>query len=329
MADEKLTELDLIDLPVEATDLLYIVRPSLGATGSKKVAAADLPSGTPPADSITNAMLAEMAANTVKINATASTANPTDLAMAASTIIARLASGDIVAATTTEIRTLLALVIGTNVQAYDADLTTWAGITPGTNIGTALAVNVGTDGAPVIKGGAGGTPSSLVLTNATALPAAQLVPGVLQAGSFTFGENTLLLLDAALADQRACGIGEAGTAGDILAFGDLCYLSVADSRWELTDADADATSEGVSLGMCVLAAAADGDPTVMLTYGKIRADSKFPTFTVGASVYVSIFSGQVQVAQPSGTDDVIRKIGSARTADELFFNPSEDSMTHT
>lgn len=30
------------------------------------------------------------------------------------------------------------LVIGTNVQAYDADLTTWAGITPGTGVGTLL-----------------------------------------------------------------------------------------------------------------------------------------------------------------------------------------------
>lgn len=42
--------------------------------------------------------------------------------------------------------TSLGLVIGTNVQAYDADLTTWAGITPGTGVGTALAINVGTAG---------------------------------------------------------------------------------------------------------------------------------------------------------------------------------------
>jgi hypothetical protein len=55
---------------------------------------------------------------------------PAALAMGASTILARLAAGNIVAATPAELRTLLALVVGTNVQAYDADLTTWAGLTP-------------------------------------------------------------------------------------------------------------------------------------------------------------------------------------------------------
>jgi len=61
--------------------------------------------------------------------------------------------------------------IGVTVQAYDADLTTWAGVTPGTGVATALAVNTGSAGAPVLFDGAGGTPSSLTLTNATGLPA--------------------------------------------------------------------------------------------------------------------------------------------------------------
>jgi hypothetical protein len=143
-------------------------------------------------------------------------------------------------------------------------------------------------------------------------------------------ENVSLLLDAALsADGKYSGICEAGTAGTTLVFGDLVYLAVADSRWELADADADATSGAVKLGMCVLAAAADASATTILLWGKIRADSVFPALTVGAPVYVGVTAGDIQTAQPSGTDDVVRIIGYGNTADELFFCPSNDYFTHT
>lgn len=46
-------------------------------------------------------------------------------------------------------------------------LTALATTTPGTGVATALAVNIGSAGAPVLFNGAGGTPTSLVGTNIT------------------------------------------------------------------------------------------------------------------------------------------------------------------
>lgn len=52
-------------------------------------------------------------------------------------------------------------------QPLDADLTTWAGVTPGTGVAAALAVAVGSAGAVLVNGGVLGTPSSGAGTNLT------------------------------------------------------------------------------------------------------------------------------------------------------------------
>lgn len=201
--------------------------------------------------------------------------------------------------------------------------------TTGTGIVTALGVNVGSAGAPVVNGGVLGTPSSGTLTNCTGLPASSLTAAVL-AANITLGESTgQILLDPALsADGTWSGICEAGTAGATLAFGDLVYFAAADSRWELVDASAAATAGSVMVGICVLAAASDGDPTTILRWGKVRADTAFPSFTVGAPVYASETAGDVTETQPTTTDAVIRVLGFAITADSIMFTPSPDFMTH-
>lgn len=148
-------------------------------------------------------------------------------------------------------------------------------------------------------------------------------------GDIAPAENSSYILDAALsADGKYSGITEVVTAGETIAFGDIVYLKAADSQWYLTDADADATAGAVRIAIAVSTGADNGSLTI-LTYGKIRADANFPALTVGAPVYISTTAGDVQTAQPSGTDDVIRIVGHANSGDELFFCPSNNYMTHT
>lgn len=148
-------------------------------------------------------------------------------------------------------------------------------------------------------------------------------------GDKTLAENVGIVLDPALsADGKYSGIVETGTAGAALAFGELCYLQTSDSRWELAKANAASTSAN-QLGICVLAAAGDGSATVMLLFGKVRADALFDTFTIGAPVYSSAATaGKIVSAAPTGTTDfVVRKVGFAEDANTVFFNPSNDYIT--
>lgn len=221
----------------------------------------------------------------------------------------------------------LSFVVGTNLTA-DRTLTITTGDANRTvTIQGDVTLPAGT---ALVSGGALGTPSSGTLTNCTGLPASGIAAGVL-GGNITLGESTgQIILDAALsADGTWSGICEAGTAGATLAFGDLVYLAAADSRWELADADAASTSGDVILGFCVLAAAADGDPTTILYRGKIRADAAFPDLTIGAPAYVGTTAGDIQVAQPSGTDDVIRRVGWGKTINELIVDIEPNYITHT
>ena len=179
----------------------------------------------------------------------------------------------------------------------------------------------GTDSTSVVTVGGTQTLTGKTLTSPTLTTPSAFTTG----GNITLAENTSIALDpAGSADGKYSGITIAGTAGATLAFGDLIYLAVADSRWELTDADAAATAGTPLIGMCVLAAAADADPTVILLFGTIRADAKFPALTVGAPVYVGETAGAIQVGIPTGADNIIRVVGHALTADEIVFNPSQD-----
>jgi hypothetical protein len=150
------------------------------------------------------------------------------------------------------------------------------------------------------------------------------VAGFTLTGNIVLGENTSIQLDpAGSADGKYSGITMTGVGGAVIAFGDLLYLDAATSRWKPTDADAAATGGPVMIAMAVTSST-DGGAVTLLLRGNIRADAKFPTLTIGAPVYVGETAGAIQVAIPTGADNVLRVVGFALTADEIHFNPSQD-----
>lgn len=351
MANQKITALTAITAAT-TDDILYIVDDPAGTAVSKKITFDNVQLSLTKVGKITVTQPATSATLTIPdgVTLTGPAVSGTASTLAGTETLSNktLTTPDIGVATATSVNKVaftapatsatLTLVDGTTVTgpATTGTIATLAGSETLSNK-TLTTPDIGTPSAGVLTN-CSGTAASLtagnVTTNAnltgpiTSVGNATTVNAFTTGGNITLAENTSIVLDPVLsADGKYTGTTIAGTAGAALVFGDLVYLAVADSRWELTDADADATAGAVMVGMCVLAASADGDPTTVLLQGNIRADAKFPALTVGAPVYVGITAGEIQVAKPSGTDDVVRVVGHAITADSIRFNPSSDWAT--
>lgn len=107
----------------------------------------------------------------------------------------------------------------------DTDWDTFNGkqnaISFGTGVETALGVNIGSAGAPVLFNGAGGTPSSLTLTNATGLPISTGVSGLGSNVATFLGTPTEANLYSALSD-----VTQFWEAGDTINSGTLALASL-------------------------------------------------------------------------------------------------------
>lgn len=150
-------------------------------------------------------------------------------------------------------------------------------------------------------------------------------------GTTTMQEGASILLDSAgSADGSWSGITATGTAGYTQAYGDVVYLDPTDSRWEAADANSASGADGDSRGLLgiVVVPGTDGTKCTVLLNGIIRADAKFPSFTINNPIYVAEIAGSATTTQPVTTDVVIRIIGGALTADEMYFNPDWTWVTH-
>lgn len=138
--------------------------------------------------------------------------------------------------------------------------------------------------------------------------------------------NALSTLDATPnTDHSANGPTTATfTAGESITVMDLVYFK-SDGKWWKTDADAAATAGGVLLGIALATVSANAALSVALPGGFVRDDTW--NWTVGAVVYVGLAGGDVTATRPSATDDVVRVVGFAVSADVIWFQPSPDYAT--
>lgn len=125
------------------------------------------------------------------------------------------------------------------------------------------------------------------------------------------------------ADTTASGTIVSLTAGENLAFGEICYIKSDGKLWK-TDADAAASMPAVAMALATINADASGS---FLLSGFVRNDAW--NWTVGGAIYASVTAGALSQSAVSGTDDCHQVIGFATHADRMIFNPSPDYITVT
>lgn len=164
-----------------------------------------------------------------------------------------------------------------------------------------------------------------ILTTSTGLALA----GGTMTGNLVMGTGTDIKLTVPTGDGTATGIitNEFNSGYSSTAIGDLVYLD-SSATWQKADADLSAAAYSSMLGIA-LEVKASGAACAVLLQGFVYAATPFPTLTIGAPIYMSATAGVVTQTAPATTDSATRIVGYAVHADKMYFNPSNDWITHT
>jgi len=132
-------------------------------------------------------------------------------------------------------------------------------------------------------------------------------------------DTTLVLTNALGSDHTYSGEIDSQPVGEPVVFGDLLYPDWTAGEWLKADADLAAKMPGLRIA---LESKTDGQTCLMLVKGYIRDDSAFEF--AGAMVYTSVTPGAMSSTAPTETGDQVQRVGMAKSADILFFDPSID-----
>lgn len=144
-----------------------------------------------------------------------------------------------------------------------------------------------------------------------------------------------ILLDSTPADTVYSGITAQFTAGEDLEDGECVYLKAADTKmWKAvsnTGGTGIISPDSMCVALCVADVSADATGTFLLQ-GFLRADTNFPTYTVGETLYVpeAETSGKnvPEGAVPDTDGDFVQVVGWAVTADSIYVNPDFTIIEH-
>ena len=175
----------------------------------------------------------------------------------------------------------------------------------GTGVATALAVNVGSSGAPLVNGGVLGTPSSGTATNLTGLPLSTGVTGTLAVANGGTGTATPSIVAGTNVTVTGTWPNQtiASTAG---GSGTVTSVDVSGGTTGLTTSGGPVTSSGTVTLAGTLAVANGGTGQTSYTDGQLLIGNSTgntltkATLTAGTNVTITNAAGAITIAASGG-----------------------------